>query len=202
MGAATVEEALKWVYRAEELRPKIEAWYAAHPYEAPGFEGIADTDGATILASGKSTVMGLNVRTHDFETRQIAMVKTPAGYRVDWESWVAWSEMSWKDFKKEKPSEAKLFRVVSNPAIYYNFEFKDESKWISFNLQSVNGDDSLYGYAPVGSDLTARLRALDGVVRRKVMLKLRFPENPSSDNQVLIEEIVGEGWFDLQPEKR
>jgi len=201
LDAPTVEQALKWIYRADELRPKVEAWYAAQPYKAPGFKGMIEDMDTVVLASGEVTVMGMAIRTGDFEMRQLPVVKTSEGYRVDWESWVAWSEMSWEDFKKQRPTEPKLFRVISSPAIYYNFEFRDESKWVSFSLGSLDGEDTLYGYTPVGSDLAARLRPLDGVGHRKVTLKLRFPENSPTDNQVLIEEIVGEDWLGL-PGKR
>lgn len=195
--APTMEEALKWTYRAAEVRPKMEAWYAGKPYRAPGFKGRAPEADTAVLTSGEVMVMGLAVRTGDFEARQLAMVKTPDGYRVDWESWVAWSEMSWKDFKKLRPAEPKLFRVISSPGTYYNFGFKDESKWVCFGLASPDREDTLYGYAPAGSDLAAHLRPLDGVGQRKVILKLRYPENAPADNQVVIEEIVGDGWLDL-----
>lgn len=197
--APTMEEALKWIRSGEKLRPKLVEWYTARPYQAPGFKGSAGE--SLVLAGGETMVIGMAIRTGDFETRQLPMVRTPEGFRVDWESWVAWSEMSWVDFKKQKPSGPKLFRVISSPGIYYNFEFKDESKWVCFKLESLDGEDTLYGYAPTGSDLAARLRPLDGVVNRKVMLKLRFPENSATDNQVLIEEIAGDGWVDLSAER-
>lgn len=201
LDAPTVEEALKWIYRADELRPKVEAWYAAQPYKAAGFKGMIEDMDTVVLASGEVTVMGMAIRTGDFEMRQLPVAKTPEGYRVDWESWVAWSEMSWEDFQTQKPTEPKIFRVISSPAIYYNFEFKDESKWVSFRLESLDGEKTLYGYTTGGSDVAARLRPLDGVGHRKVTLKLRFPENSRTDNQVLIEEIVGENWLGL-PAKR
>lgn len=197
--APTAEEALKWIYRPDEVKAKAEAWYVATPYESPGFKGVGSE--FSYLSEEGTEAIGLFVRKGDFQRREIALVETPEGYRVDWESWAGWSEMNWSDFKKQRPTEPKLFRVVSSPSGYYNFSFKNETEWISFRLESPDGEDFLYGYAPTASDLAARLRPTDGVDKRHVILKLKFPADSPVDNQVLIEEIVNDRWLDL-PGKR
>ena len=193
--APTLAEALEFIYRPEEVGPKAEAWHATRPYRPPGFKGTAGD--ASILSSGKTEVISLAVRTGDFEKREVALVKTPQGYRVDWESWAGWSEMSWEDFKKQRPTGPKLFRVICSPTVYYNFAFKDESQWVSFRLDSPDSKDFLYGYAPGNSELGALLRPTDGVTNRSVIMMLKFPPDAATDNQVIIEAITGEGWLAL-----
>jgi len=193
--APTLEQALRWVHRPEEVKPKAEAWYAAEPYVAAGFKGT--TDETNSLDQNGLSLTGLGIRTGNFDKREIVLVKMPEGYRVDWESWAGWSEMSWADFKKQRPTEAKLFRVVCSPTVYYNFGFKDESRWVSFRLDSPDGLDFLYGYAPAGSELSSELRPVDGVKKRSVILMLKFPPDAATDNQVIIESVTGEGWLDL-----
>lgn len=198
MEAPTLEEALALSFRPESIREKAAAWYALRPYEKPGFKG---TEGEpTELVLGDLRITSLGVRTGDFEPKHIALVETPEGYRVDWESWVGWSEMGWEDFMSQRPAEPKRFRVISSATDYYNFGFSDETEWISFRLNSPDGIDSLYGYAPAGSDLAARLRPLDGVEKRPVILELSYPPDGKADNQVIIGGIVGNGWIDLPEE--
>lgn len=196
--AATVDEALALVYRPEAVRPKAEAWYEVRRYEAPGFKGTTD-ESSEVFIEGRRVVQ-FGVRTGDFEKKELALVETPEGFRVAWEAWVGWSEMDWEDFQKQKPAEAKLFRVICSPSDYYNFGFKDETAWISFRLDSADGEHSVYGYVPAGSPLAAQLRPLDGVERRPVILTLKYPPDSSADNQVIIEKITGSGWVDLPSE--
>ncbi len=195
MEAPTQEEALALCFRPEAIREKAAEWYAREPYEAPGFQGT--TDNLAETAVGKLRITSLGVRTGDFDPRHIALVQTPEGFRVDWESWVGWSEMSWEDFKAQRPAEPKRFRAISSASDYYNFGFKDETEWISFRLESPDGMHFLYGYAPAGSDLAARLRPLDGVEKRPVILELSYPPDGKADNQVIIGGISGDGWIDL-----
>jgi hypothetical protein len=195
--APTWQDSLRWVYLPDKVRAKAEAWYAAQPYETPGFKETSVEPIVLPIGDSEVDVVGLNVQTADYLDRQLALVRTPEGYRVDWESWAGWSESSWEDFKKERPTEPKLFRVVCSPTTYYNFSFKDEARWVSFRLESPERDEFLYGYSPVGEALATRLSPLDGIKERSVILKLRFPAGAETDNQVIIDGIVGTGWVDL-----
>lgn len=195
--APTVEESLRWVLNPEKIRPKAEAWYARQPYQTPYFKGF--TGETYALDQEGVRAQSLGVRIGSFDKRQLAMVKLPDGdFRVDWESWVGWSEMSWEDFKKQRSAEAKLFRVSSSPTAYYNFDFKDDSKWVSSRLDSPDKSDFLYGYAPVGSEVAAIMKPIDGAKEQLLIVKLKFPPDAKMDNQVIIEE-VREGWLDLHP---
>ena len=134
------------------------------------------------------------VRTRDFEERVISFVETADGLKVDWEAWVGWSEMPWSEYKSKRPAEPKVFRVVVKPSEYYNRDFSDEVKWKSFRIESPDGLESMYGYADAASELAARLKPPSDTGVMMVVLRLRFPESATSGEQVLIDEILAEGW--------
>ncbi len=95
---------------------------------------------------------------------------------------------------EQKPSEPQWFRLNLHPVEYYNFAYSDDSSWQSYRLESPDGRHSLYGYAATGSVLNARLRPAPDVKKVQLILALKFPENPESPNQVLIDKFVTEGW--------
>jgi hypothetical protein len=139
-------------------------------------------------------VLSLKVRTQDFVDRPIAFFDTPEGIRIDWESWAGWSEMSWPEFLKNKPTTAKVFRVSLRQVDYYNFTFSDDVKWCSYRLDSPDAQHSVFGYAERGTSLDSTLRPPVDVKSTAVTLALRFPEGAGPGNQVVIDRIISDGW--------
>lgn len=138
--------------------------------------------------------ISLNIRTGDFDEKAIAFFETPSGIKIDWESWVGWSEMPWEEFLATKPTQAKLFRLNLSPINYYNIGFADDRKWKSYRLISPDEKHAIYGYAEIGSVVNASLRSSLGNKPVCMILALRFPENAASANQVIIDKRIAEGW--------
>ncbi len=140
------------------------------------------------------TISALKVRTRSYEEKSLAFVDTPQGLKIDWESWVGWSEMPWEEFLASKPTTGRVFRLNLSPTDYYNFAFSDDQKWQAYRLQSPDGEHSIYGYAERDSAVGYASRCPPDSKQMALMLALKFPENATSDNQVLIEKFVAEGW--------
>lgn len=171
--------------------PKILAYYENGLIEAPG---LAEFQSDTLVRQGDYIQVPL--RTRDFENRELWFRAVPGeALRIDWDSWVGWSEMSWQDFTREKPTEPKLFRVILSDVDYYNFGFSEEGKFKSFRLESPGQADPLYGYVERDSGLASKLRPPSDRPSVPVVLMLSFPENAKRDNQVSISRLVAEGWL-------
>lgn len=190
--ADTVDKLLPLVKDPEVARPRMLEFYGGNSVTPVGFSSVNDDQG--LARNGK--VSGLDLNTGDFERKVLGLIETDSGLKVDWESWVGWSEMPWEQFLSEKPTEPKLFRVELRGVDYYNFAFTDEKKWQSVRLLSPDGEHAIYGYAEVGSLLAERLRFDKDVKSRLVMLKLKFPPDAESASQVVISEFVAEGWVE------
>ncbi|MDB6080359.1 MAG: hypothetical protein JWO82_4106 [Akkermansiaceae bacterium] len=190
--AKTMEEALKFVFQPERVRSRWQQMLQDQPYEIPGCKEI---DKNSISVTPK--YVAFKVTTGNFSKRSLALRLVEGGApMVDWESWVGWSEMSWADFRRQKPTEPKLFRVILSKADYYNFDFANESEWSSYRLDSPDKEDSLHGYATFASPLDSEIRPFDAKDRVRLMLRLRFPENARNDSQVIIEGTLGQGWLE------
>ena len=140
-------------------------------------------------------ILSAIVRTNDFEERAMIFIMTAEGLRIDWESWEGWCEMSWEEFMATRPTEEKIFSVKLGKTNYYNFGFSDDSKWTSYRLLSRDETHRIYGYVERNTDLEATLAGSQSSSDMFLTLSLKFPPNPSSNNQVIIERIISDGWI-------
>lgn len=191
--AESIEELKPWIREAEATFPKIAPWLGDEPYRAPGFRDLGSD--IKFFTRDNLNSVTVPVRTRDRQA-QVTLVKEAAGWRVDWESWAGWSEMSWEEFRSTKPTEPKLFRVKVFTADYYNFGFKDELEWRSYRLDSADGEDSLTGYAERGGDIDVRMDPREVTDGKRMLVKLKFPAESPAGNQVLVDSIVAEDWLD------
>lgn len=190
--AKTVEEMLPLVHDPEKAEKRMRAFYQSEGVSPPGLSRFNSGGGFSV----KGKLVSAEVVTGEFDRKPMAFVETPEGLRIDWESWTGWSEMTWEDFRSKKPSEGHVFRVSLSPVVYYNFGFADESKWKSYRLESPDKEHSIYGYVEKGSMLEERIRLDADTKKVFLMLSLKFPAEAQTDNQVVIERFVNEGWVE------
>lgn len=122
-------------------------------------------------------------------------------YKVDWESFVGWSEKTWKDFKLADPlpDETILLRARVNFADHYNFPFEDQEEYQSLTLVSPDGDFSFTGYAR-RKETATMLRELEAILdvtgksRHEATLRVRYPENAAHRFAVEIVEYLKNHW--------
>ncbi len=190
--AKTVNELLPLVRDRTKTESRIRAFYQDGVVEALGLSKFNPR--ASAVTKGKQ--MSVGVTTRDFDERSIVFIDTPEGLKIDWESWVGWSEMPWSEFLAEKPSAGLAFRVTLSLVEYYNFAFADESKWQSYRLESPDQKHSIYGYVKKDSLLNEKIRLNQDIKRKALMLSLKFPPGAADGSQVEIERIITEGWVE------
>jgi len=192
LNATSVEQLLPLVLNPEITGPRIHAWHADGVVDPPGLRDFNINQ----LVETTGSVSSVYVTTNDFSPRQLFLVETPEGLKVDWESWSGWSELPWKDFIGSKPADPKTCRVFVRKSDYYNFAFKDETKWRAYRLESADGEHVLFGYAERDSQTdksTANSMEQDNT---PMILDLKFPGNEVSRDQVIIDRFVTKGWVD------
>jgi hypothetical protein len=193
--ATTVPELLATVRRPEISSQRMAQRYPDGKVEAPGLQSFAE-DGAVVIEATTATV---KVRIGNFEQRDLYFVRTREGWRVDWESWVGWSDLSWDTFAEKAPREPGRFRVRVKPIIYYNFGFSDERKWRSYLIESPDGSHRFFGYVERGSRVDGLINLADSPAGGDFILELCFPADNIGRNQVLIHDRIAVGW--VEPEK-
>lgn len=190
LNATTVEQWLPLVRNPGEVESKMRAMYPGGVLQPPGMLAFNTLE----QVQTKGAIHAVVVRTADYFEREIAFLETPDGWRIDWESWACWSEMPWRDFMEQRPTRPVLFRVKLEMLDYYNKEFMDDRMWQSYLLMPASGEPVLYGYAERGTPLNSRLAPPSDMKTLLLTVRLRFPEQPQSNDQVIIDSIVAEGW--------
>lgn len=189
--AESLDEAVKHVRRPDLAEPRMRAWYSDEPW--------APTKVKKIGVAGRVTVKGkmasLTVQLEDFTYRQIALERVGDKYKVDWESWVAWSTVPWNKIFELKPQKPIEVRVRATVDSYYNRYFRDDKKWIAVRLEHPREFRALYGY--ISKDDPALTRMLSEIQSRQgapVTIEVAFPKESPAKNQVQITRFIQTGW--------
>lgn len=191
--AKSVAELGPYVRHPETTLPRIEHTHPDGKVASPGFIRMWD-QGAIGFRDPMLTV---SVVTRE-GNRELAFFKTPAGWKVDWESWQGWSEVPWAELKQRKPVKPVRMRARVKAVDYYNFGFTDEKKWHSFGLESPDANSLFYGYVERGSDADIVLSRVGAGESQPMVLELHFDPSAEARNQVIIDRVAAEGWVELQ----
>jgi len=189
---AKTEADVEGLIRTPEVSvPRLRAWYDRDPWVTPGVRVVGHKN--SIIINGDTITM--DVQLDNFDIKKIAGVKTVAGYKVDWESWVAWTSVNWQELFDLRPTDPVEVRVLCKRVNYYNRVFNDSTKWFAVRLSHPYSDKSIYGY--IDSESPQFHRFITDLVREKEVsatLKIRYPQNSPVGNQVSIVEHMQSGW--------
>lgn len=189
--ARSVDELIPLVRNPQVTGPRIMKHHPDGTIDAPGMAVFNST--RTVHYLGR--MAAVDVLVGDHQQRQVAMIGTPDGLKVDWESFVGWSEMSWGEFLESKPAEPQVFRVIVRLADYYNFDFADDLQWQSYRLESPDGEHQVFGYAERGSLLDQQMKPQSPDAATSATLALQYPHGKTTRNQFVITRFVMDGWI-------
>ncbi len=150
----------------------------------------------------------------DKTTRMAAALEVPkdgSPPRLDWESFVSWSEVPWSDFLKTTSEQPGDYRVTITPTDYYNGPFQDRSRYYAFVVKDPANFGTCYAYCEVDSPRALKLMEcirqarLKGYVTTpapgemeqgiaKVILRLHFPPDGKQFNQAAIDGFIWNDW--------
>jgi hypothetical protein len=203
--ARTVKEVLDMIRHRSLYEQDVRKMFAAPAALPISDEGAYDFAYRPVTKQGDPIAMVL-FNNRAGRVQGVVMVKTSAGILADWPSFSGCGEMSVADFAARHPAQPVLVRVAAKRADYYNFGFADATKFICLRLTEYPEQTVLYGYAPVDAPFAEKLKRLplhdpgaaESAAGRPEPLTIRavFPQSSQgSRNQVLILEILGNGWY-------
>mgnify|MGYP003678496784 CR=1 FL=1 len=199
LNTETVTERLKYVRDGERVLPLMKKYYGGEEIEPEGFNDFDKSE-----LSYRGDMVTSMVEIDDYSSVPIAVMRIvtkvigedEVSYKIDWESWVGFCEMSLEEMKIQRPNTPVLVRVIASGDRYYNFDFADDEKWDSCKLLFRDSDETISGYVKVGSKASkqlADLRRTDD--NMPFTLKVVYPANGRSKSQVEIVEVVEKGWI-------
>lgn len=214
------KDKLPLVHQSAEVGTLMQEFYGSQGLADPVLTGLIS---ASDMRIGNQKVLALSFGCGD----RLDMVvhanfhRSPGGLRLDWESFVGFSDKSMREFRSSRCIAPTVFRVLAVTDDYYNFEFGDAAKFLSVRLYSPNGDDYVHGYCLRESAEGKKLLQILGDPTRSstvaasgnglraqtnghfpVTVRLAFPENSQSDRCVRIDKFVSPWWLALDAEKQ
>jgi hypothetical protein len=161
--------------------------------------------GVTVEQAGKAGgVMSVHATLLGGDKAEVHVLWKGQKALVDWPSFAGWSALGWDELIAQAPIQAVTVRVLAAQAERYEGEFADSGSLICVKLMDPLRSDSLplFGYATRSSKEGQRVKALLGQspsTVTKLMLAVRYPANPASKDQVWIDQVVAEGWYQPVP---
>lgn len=195
LNSTSVTERLKHVRAPDRVRPLMLKFYGGEKADPEGFQSLTKTG----FSYQDSFVMA-NVQTSDFLDFPIIVerVESDGGavYQVDWESWVGHCELSPDEMERKKPTKPFLMRVMVARENYYNYEYSDERKWVSYRLTLHNPEHSFLAYTERNSKLNSLLeKSTEEFEEVPYIVMVKYLEGARSVEQLELVDVVCRGWL-------
>ena len=193
--ARSVEQLLPVVRERQRVGALLESYYDTRP--------VAAFDGGELSLADAANVAGrvflrLAAQAEDGRVLGLTMEKVGDDYLVDWESFVARSEVDWVEFKEAAPSGGRevMLRARLSFSDFYPPPFDNRSEFQSLLLENNDGE-FFNAYMPRLDESLIKLREKmqeSGRQRYEVIVRIRYPKLNWSADEVEITEIVQTGW--------
>lgn len=200
--ASSVEEIAALVRQPERVVPMMVAYYQEHPLPKKRIVRIGAMEPLTI--EQRAIFWVATAEMPDGTSESVFLEILPDGQaRVDWETFVNLQPMPWDQFATERPPGTTLdFRVYAEPDTFFSHEFADADVWRSYRLTALDNDETLFGYAKIGSLVETELNEIfaRNIGRESAaILRLTVPQGIKSRRGVIIEKVVSGRWLYLDP---
>lgn len=211
LSAKTVEQKLKYIYKADEFGELIKAYYADQDEFVPYGEYY-------VKSSISNTFDGVEfwqvITERDFNgiirNELLYIRKNSLGeYKLDWKASIGFQDFDILKFKNSRSTEAVSFKfqvVMLEEMGVYNWGYNDIEHQ-AFRLSSPDGNYVFWGYVKINSQLHQGLLRIIKLMRYRSMtnnteftrltLRVRFLEDSPMENDqfIFIEELVSSTWM-------
>ncbi len=211
LAAESVEALAAEVRHPEITHPRMARPYANLPLKPLKIRN--ESQSWSEIRFGENDFIRAGIELSDFRTYLFTFQLIPNGEpKVDWESFANWAELPWKDFLKSPPDQAIDYRVILShdpKDQYYNYAFQGkEAEMLCFKVEDPEKFASCWAYCPKHSTAAAPIlfylehtrrqitHNIEGKLATPCILRLRFPPEGKTTNQVLIEAFLQPGWIE------
>lgn len=188
------------VARAEQVAPLMKDFYETQAGKDPVPGGLISK--ARYQIDGTELLYFSYTSSRPTGSLEIAMLRDPQGkFLIDWESLTGYGEMSFQDFRTQRPAKPVVMRAYVRLFEYYNFEFSDSKKYLCIKLMSENGESSVYAYCERGTPLArwidTDLASTGPSGFKGYTMLISFPPNAQSNQCVKLDKVIAQRWLNL-----
>lgn len=191
LAAKTVAERLKWVRHPEQTAPLMEAFYQDGPGST---EEVVKTKPIGTVQTPKLTLQRFKIEMKAAPSRLLAIVVTEQGAEADFKTYARHGTHSWSDLLSGGCRGAEEMRAFVTPGSYYNYHFRDDSKWRSFVARSPDVDDPFFLYVRRGSKEAEQLSNIPRRKPARITVGLMAHEDSFQHRQFEVMQVHSTGW--------
>lgn len=188
---------LDCVHEPARVRPLLQAYYETQRNKDPISGALSHSDQYQI---GNRSVLVLSYATSQpgNEVAVILLAQPDGSFRLDWESYVGWGDMTFLDFKTRRPSSPQLMRVSARYDEAYKGEFSDPARYLCMELVSPDGLYTLHGYCDKDTPLgTSLVQIVAGGAAVKLTLRLVSESEAKAPDNARITGLIADRWLVL-----
>lgn len=191
--ASTVDELIKFCRPTKGLKQRMEKHYETNELSTRKVRKLKRSQPYTRMPG----FMIFSAETSNYKLDQGVIEYDDGKFMLDWDSYVAYSEMTWEEMMRKKPTDPVLLRLLVREGSYYNNDFKDERKWLSLTISNPHEKDVvLHAYvrrkSAVEQQVTNFGMNMDGYA---VTVKAHYPKNAKANDQIIISEVIRDNWI-------
>ena len=171
-------------------------------------QGARDPVPGSLISKARYDIDGTEILYFSYNSSrptgslEVALLRGPQGkFLIDWESLTGYGEMSFQEFRTQRPTKPVLMRSYVRLFEYYNFEFSDSKKYLCIKLISESGESSVYAYCERGTPLARWIErdlASTGPTGFKgYTMLISFPPNAQSNQCVNLDKVVAQRWLQV-----
>jgi hypothetical protein len=201
LSASDVPALLATIRNGSAKEQGVQKWLAANELTLPLGGKIIDKGNTVNLKSHH--LMEFIVQRSATEVNPVAIMETPDGWRVDWNSFTQQGDMSVAEFLAERPTTPVMLLVLAQPDGYFNFDYSNAEQYHCLKLSdNHHAAATFYGYADKSNALATLSMSLvqpnKRTPQRPIPLAIcaRFTGAATSPPQVEITKVLQDAWFD------
>lgn len=197
---SNINQRLQYIASRPQVENRARAYYSAKGDGVMEYIAIKDS---AVVGSGSSSEH--DVVLEDGRVRRATVIKAADGrYLVEWPSFVLESDMDWEQFIAARPSQPALFRVTAEMGDHYESSFAD-SKWLlclKLHHPAAERHTPVYAYvdrkSALGREIAYWLKQ-DTAAAVPLTLRLKYPPDSITEDQVWVDDLVAVGWVIRDP---
>ncbi len=152
----------------------------------------------------------VNLQTESGRHLRLFVENRDGKFSADWPSFVGASDLTMTQLLQQRPTAPVLMRVLVAATDHAVAPFEDTRKWFCIRIFAPGQEESCYGYLamdkPALVSLTKRIpldsnqaspeeRSENEGIALPLALRMAFPKDSTSTDQVEVVEVLGSGWF-------
>ena len=208
ISARTADEARPFLRPSANLERSLASWHLAGGRFPIGWtiHSVSPTDSPSVL-----NLWSVGATDAAAIRRYLDVVETPAGPRIDFESFAGSGDMTWREFMTSRPSTPTLLRLRLLQDDFYNRTFIDRTRWACLRIYDPTDTAPVFAYlnrsaasnrialgkvvpAPRGGEVRGSTPSqLAETYACWWTVRVRFPD-PMASDQVEIAELLSETW--------